>query len=424
MTINPSAGAPALPDTSTLMPEVHPLADGATLYALPSATTELLRLDLLHEAGTAYQPQPLCAAAANRLFSVASPTMDAAAVAEFLDYRGIVLEHNPDILTCTTTLYFLRRYLDELLPVLNELLREPAFPQDDFDVYCRKRKQEIQALRLKSNEVARRLFYQSLFGPDHPLGRYAEPDDADRLTREVVMRYYRERYTSMNIVLSGNLDSEVIEKVNRLAALSGMSSFSRISSLSKNSIPSVPTCLSEAIPGAVQTTLRVGRVLPLRWDDPDYAYFMLLTTLLGGYFGSRLMSNLREDKGFTYSVVARTQIYRGTIVFYLTADLAAGTADAAEAEVRRELQRLTDEPVGADELALVKTVMAGDFIRSVDGIFERAERLCGMLNTHVTERLTDNLRRALAEADPDRLQALARRLLSPDDMTYCRAGAM
>ena len=177
------------------------------------------------------------------------------------------------------------------------------------------------------------------------------------------------------------------------------------------------------MPDATQTSLRVGRVLPLAWDSPDYARFMLLTTLLGGYFVSRLMRNIREDKGYTYGIYARTQIYRGLIVFFITADLSAGTEQAALDEIFRELKLLRSVPVGDDELALVKTVMAGDFLRSVDGIFERSTRFCDMLATGVDERLTERIRSSLGETTPAQLLDLAVRLLDPADMTVCLAGA-
>ena len=415
----------SLPDTATLLPQEHPLATGGTLYAFPSASTDLVKIDLIHEAGSAYQPQPLCAAAANRLFAVASDDMDARQVAEFMDYRGIVVDHNPDILTASTSVYFLRRYLDELLPVLQQLLLHPAFPQDDFEVFLSKRRQELQAMQRKTREVARRLFYQTLFGTDHPLGRYAEPDDADRLDRETVVRFFHRRYRSRQLIVSGNIDAELMEKVTEsLVPLQVEESKNqKVEDLISTFHYQLST-IKVAVPGAVQTTLRVGRILPLRWDSVDYARFMLLTTLLGGYFGSRLMSNLREDKGYTYGIQAHTQIYRGVIVLYITTDVAASAADAAEEEIRRELQRLCDEPVGDDELAMVKTVLTGDFIRSVDGVFERSERLRSMLATDVDETFTDNLREALQTTTADHLLQLSRRFLQPADMLYCRAGAI
>lgn len=174
------------------------------------------------------------------------------------------------------------------------------------------------------------------------------------------------------------------------------------------------------VPGAVQTTLRMGRVLPLRWWEMDYARFMLLTTLAGGWFGSRLMSNLREEKGYTYGIYARTQIYRGLIVFYIATDVAGEVAESAEEEIRKELEGLVQIDEG--ELEQVKTVLAADFVRSVDGVFERSTRFCDMQATCVTEQLTDNLREALETTTAAELEELARRMLSPRGMVCCGAG--
>lgn len=414
----------SIPDTATLHPQVQTLPDGHSLFLFPSDSTPLMRIDLLHEAGSAYQPQLLCAAATEHLFTVASDDMDAAQVSEFMDYRGIIVEHSADVFASRTTFYFLRRYFDQLLPVLQGLLRHPAFPQEDFDIWRRRKQYDLQERAMKTREVARRLYYQTLFGTDHPLGRHAEPVDADRLMRDTVVSYFRERYAfGADIVLSGSYDPQFC--IDRLcpAFVPPLRNPSVMSGLPPaTQTLAMPRTVCTAVPGAVQTSLRIGRILPLQWDDPEYAMLMLLTTILGGYFGSRLMGNLREDKGYTYGIYAHTQIYRGTIVFLIMSDVAGGIAKAAEDEVRKELQRLCDSPVGDAELHTARQVVVGDFLRSVDGIFERAERFCNMHAARVDEHLTDNLRAALAAATPSLLQETARRWLCPDQMLYCRAG--
>ena len=134
------------------------------------------------------------------------------------------------------------------------------------------------------------------------------------------------------------------------------------------------------------------------------------------------MRNIREDKGYTYGINARTQIYRGCIVFYITADVAANTADDAIGQVFHELEQLAHEPVSDEELTLVKNVLVGDFLRSVDGIFELSSRYCDMQANGVDERLTDNLRTAIKDTTATELQELAQRLLRVEDMTVCTAG--
>ena len=415
----------SIPPTSSLEPVAHRLANGRMLYAFPTTSTELVRIDFLTDSGSAYQPQLLCAAAANRLSTAASAGMSAHELSEFIDYRGIVVDSNSSVTQCSTTFYTLRRHLHELLPVLDGLLHQPTFPEEEFAVYQNKRRQKLAAMRGNSSDMARRLFYEALFSTRHPLGVYAEVEDAERLNLDVVRSYYAERHRvgDTTILLSGNVDDRLVRDVDALFGHDAPTP--DLSHISFTGTPvAMPSRCEMKIAESVQATLRVGCIVPLAWDDPDYAQLMLLVTLLGGYFGSRLMANLREDKGYTYGIYARTQIYRGVIVFYITADVAGSAVDDAEREIMHELQRLVDEPVGEEELDLVRTVLVGDFLRSVDGIFERASRFADMLGTDLDERLTDNIRHAIATATPAGLQRLAAAHLAPQLMTICRAGSL
>jgi predicted Zn-dependent peptidase len=174
------------------------------------------------------------------------------------------------------------------------------------------------------------------------------------------------------------------------------------------------------MPSAVQSSLRIGRVLPLAWHDLRYAQFMVLSTVLGGYFGSRLMSNIREDKGYTYGIYSQTHVYRDSIVFFITAEVAAQATGPAVSEVMREIERLQQQPIPEEELERVRNVMMGDFIRSIDGTFELSERYRQMYFTDVTEQLTTNYFDAVQHVTPAQLQTLAQHLLT--DLTTVTAG--
>ncbi len=407
----------SIPNPDFLMPVRH----GERLFTFPFSGTELVKLDLLCEAGSAFQSMKLSAAAANKLMMVATQGMNSAELSEFFDFRGILIESNSDVLQASTTFYFLRRYADELLPIVYDIVSRPAFNNDDFEVWRARRKKKIMHLEQKTDAMARRMFYGSLFDENHPLGRFASAADADSLTLDTVKSFHHNRYSpeKMTVVVAGNVDDTLVGKIDEMFTKDGDAV--QLMPLAQEREVSGQR-LEKKMDGATQVSLRIGRLLPLAWDSMDYARFMLLTTVLGGYFGSRLMSNIREDKGYTYGINARTQIYRGIIIFYIVADVAAETANDAVDEVWRELERLRNEPIPESELELVKTVMAGDFLRSVDGIFERSARFCDMYGTCVDESLTLNLRKAINETTAAQLQELAQRLLCPETMVCCLAG--
>ena len=398
------------------------IVDGDRRVAVFAGSTSLVKLDLLFDNGTALQPQALCAGAACKLMTVATERMNVQELAEFLDFRGVVVEQGLTTTQSSLTVYMLRRCADEVLPVVADMVSCPAFAEDDYLVWQRARRQELSTLEKRTSHVARRMFYETLFGKEHPLGRYASVGDVDRLSLDTVRDFWRQHYglKQCDIVLSGSVDDELL-------ALTAKCFGPRKGEAQPLLLPlpqqdGAGCRLEQKMESATQTSIRIGRVLPLRWDEPDYARLMLLVTALGGYFGSRLMSNLREDKGFTYGVRANTQLFSGVIVFCITADVAAGSADAAVQETMKELRRLAEEPIGEEELQLVKTVLAGDFLRSVDGVFELSTRYCDMVGTGIDECLTDNMRSAIKETTAVQLQELAQRLLQEDSMTVCLAG--
>ncbi len=413
----------SIPETALLQPQRHTLDNGNVLFCLPTETTSMVRIDLLFEAGSCYQPMKLCATMANQLFYQASKRRKAIEVSEFMDYRGIIIERSTDVYQSGISIYSLKKHLPDLVPLLHELLNEPAFDEEDYNVAKKRLRQELLAAAQRSSSVARRMFYNALYGEEHPLGRYATADDVDRLELESIKKFYFERYRlpELTIVMSGGCDSSDISLMNKYFGNAKVDELNEPMSYTDPELVNSGH-FSQKIEWAVQSSLRIGRILPIRWDSMEYARFMLLTTALGGYFGSRLMSNIREDKGYTYGIYARTQLYRNSIVFYIITDVSGNDADAAEQEIFNEIRRLQQEPMDDEELDTVRNIMAGDFVRSVDGIFERATRFCDMYGAHIDDKLTDNMRLALATTTPDDIMHLAQKYLLLDQMCICRAG--
>ena len=446
------------PDLSPLVPQTHLLPNGRTLHYFPNHALGLVKLDITLEAGSRYQRCKCQAHAANRLFGEVTACRDAGEVAEFLDFRGIVVERMIDVCVANITFYFLRRYADELFPLIREMFdtysNNQAIRQSGnqtfstlnsqlFEACVASRRQQLAMGFQKTSYVARNHFYEMLYGSEHPLGTYAVPEDVDALTLDDVTAFIAQHYHlgDAHLLLSGSVDDALLSLADQYLAPSSIttvsepilpqpsSQFSILNSqLSITNEPPLPrqrpllrgvavrpgyVHSQLSIPTAVQSSLRIGRILPMGWDTPDYARFMVLNTVLGGYFGSRLMSSLREDKGYTYGIYSLTQIHRGSIVFSIVADVAAEATSDAVAEVFDQIDRLRQQPVPEEELDRVRNYMMGDFIRSIDGVFEVSERYRQMVATHTVgtddnpEILSSNLLDAIAHVTPAQLQTLA-----------------
>lgn len=418
----------AFPDIARLLtPEPVTLAGGRSVDLFRSSSTELVKLDFVFEAGSYYQPQLLAAAATARLMAVATRSMDAQRLSEFLDARGSVLESSSNVFTTCLTVYTHRRYATEVVPVIGEVLAAPALTEADFEVWRAAKRQELAVHQQRSSTVARRLWYQGLFGTDHPLGHAAMPEDADRLSVEVVRDYFRCRYQDApcRITLSGCIDDVLLMALDGHLPESGGHSAPLTPYPMLTFPPYSLHPVRQKIAGAQQTSIRMGRVLPAAGtiSFEESTRLAVCTTLLGGWFGSRLMSNLREDKGFTYGVSAHIQPYRGCRVFFIASDVAAGTADEAEREALGELQRLADTPPSVEELGTVKSIMAGDAMRMLDGVFERSDRYCDLMESGALDLYDARFPQVLQETTPEHLSELARQWLAPGQMLCCQAGA-
>ena len=401
-----------------LIPQTITLANGQSVALFPDPTLEYVKVDFTFDAGTVRQSKLLLSGAANSLCTEGTTHRSPEEIAEFLDFRGIILDRNTDFFGASISVYMLRKYAADMLPLLYEMFTSPLFAQQEYEVYMAKRKQQLLANLQKTRYVARNLFYEGLFGCDHPMGCYATEEDIDKVRLEDVKTFYKGHYAlgQAEIVISGGYDDKMLSIFNDIFGHEPSLSDEawNFDAVLRRPIANRLEPRSQRVEGTVQSTIRMGSVLPYAWNSIDYSRFMVLNTVLGGYFGSRLMSNIREDKGYTYGIYSQTVLQRGSIVFFLSAEVGNEVCQPALEEIRKELRRLCEQPVEKEELERVTSYMEGDFLRSIDGIFERSERYRQMRLNGITEEFTDNYFEALRTTTPDHLQALAKEVFVPE----------
>lgn len=397
------------------------LANGIDLYTLSSDDFEVLRVSFVFRAGSARQRVPFSASAAANLLSEGSSRMTAQQIAEQIDYYGSWYDVNIDRDYAYISFATLSKFFAETLAVAEEILLRPAFPDEELRIYAAKRRQRLTIERTKVDVRAREAFAAALFGPTHPYGISSDAAAYDRLTRDDVEAFHRRCYTAENcfVVCSGRVGEREQAAIAALAER-----LSRGGAAPEPPFPSPETTREVYVehPGAVQTSLRLGRLLFPR-QHPDFVGMQVVATALGGYFGSRLMQNLREQNGFTYGVVSAMVNFEREGYFAVATQVGTDVARAALREIYREIERLREEPMPAEELELVKNMMSGEMMRVLDGPFGIADVtieniLCGADNTIIGE----NLRR-IRSMTPADVQALARRYLTREELVTVAVGA-
>ncbi len=164
----------------------------------------------------------------------------------------------------------------------------------------------------------------------------------------------------------------------------------------------------------VQAAIRIGRPFPER-RHPDFKKAMILNTLFGGYFGSRLMSNIREDKGYTYGISSYVQNHVKDSALIITTEAGKEVSEATIDEVYKEMKSLREEPVDTEELLLVKNYMMGLNLGYVDGPFHVMARWKSIILHGLDENYFYDSLNAIKTITAKDLQALANIYLQPED---------
>lgn len=406
-----------LPDTNTRI-----LANGIKLMSLRAGTQDVLRLSIIFRAGTRYQKIPFAASAMLNMLSEGSANFSSADIADHLDFYGIYYDTNIDRDFSMITIGCLNRFLPETLRLLEDILLTPLFEEKELRTYATKRKQNIRIEREKPSFVAREEFSKALFGAEHPYGLASNESLYDSLTRDHLVEHYNDYYTASNCfaVCSGMVEQPQIEQIE--AMLSKIPT--RQTNQSDKFVAEPNGITGEVVverEGALQSSIRMGKVLFPK-SHPDYNAMQILSTILGGYFGSRLVSNLRENKGYTYGIYSAMVTLEKQGYFAIATDVAADhTKDAVE-QIVMEIERLRTEIVPNEELDMVRNTIIGELMRLVDGPFGIADitiesEQCNRSNETINEFLTE-----VKNITPDRIRELAARYLDPTTLTTVIVG--
>ena len=394
----------------------HTLDNGIPLHVIAVDQQPVLRLECVFDAGTWYEQTAGTAFFAVKMLAEGTATRSSAQISDCFDRYGSFLELNSGPDRASMVVYCLTRFLPDVLPLLRELLNEPTFPQKELDELRNITLQNLRVNYEKNSYVAGVLFREKLFGLEHPYGRSQRPDAIERLTRDGVTDFYERaiRNRPFQLVLAGQVSENEVLLINRELGQFPI----RTDQLSAftGGLPAedVLPVLAEK-PDSIQSSIRVGRRLFTR-SHPDFFKMLVTNEILGGYFGSRLMRNIREEKGFTYGISSNMPSFRREGYFLIGTDVNKENTQQTLDEIRKEIRTMQTEPVLADELETVKNYMAGEFVGSLNTPFEIADRYkVILLDDLPADFLTTYIQRVRAVTADD-IMATATQYLSPGDL--------
>ncbi len=398
-----------------LKPYQHFILDnGVEVYAVDAGAEEVLQTEWIFSAGNAQEEKNLVAATTNFLLRNGTSTKTAFQINEQFDYYGSYINRACYNETATITLHSLTRHIDNLLPKVRELITDSVLPQEELSIYQQNMKQRLKVSLKKSDFVAGRLIDVYLYGERHPYGKYSSAEDFDALQREELVDFYKKYYQQgkLMIFIAGKLPQNLEQLLNTNF---GDLPFGNV--VEKHTEPVLGTEKKIRItndPDGAQGSIRIARPFPNR-HHPDFLKAQILNALFGGFFGSRLMSNIREDKGYTYGIHSYLLNHVQQSGWMISTEAGKDVCEATIEEVYKEMKLLRDEPVGAEELLLVRNYMMGSILGDMDGPFQIISRWKNIILNNLDEKYFYDSIETIKSVSAEELQALAQKYLQPGD---------
>jgi predicted Zn-dependent peptidase len=397
-------------------PEQFTLSNGMEVYSLSAGSQEVLKVELLFAAGTSRYSNPLIPSFTASMLQEGTHQRNAAQIANDVDDFGAFLELDIDKDFSGITLYSLNKHLAKTLPVVEDILMNSTFPEEEWEIMRSNRIQKYTVNLGKVGFVAGKRFQELLYA-ETPYGTSFDVNDYRAMHRNELIHFYQNQYapTAAKLFVSGKMDDSIHQLLeSTFGQLKGDGKFLPALALA------APVKFSERkqfIPkeDAIQSAIRIGRRMFPK-SNPDYFAMKVLTTILGGYFGSRLMTNIREDKGYTYGIGSGIMPYRSDSYFYISTEVGADVCSAALDEIYKEIRILRDELVSKEELDLVKNYLLGSLLKSFEGPFERMERFKNLHLYGVGNDYYQHYTAAIRAVSPQKLQELAQTWLQEDDL--------
>lgn len=406
-------------------PDVRVMRNGMSLACFDVPGSDVVRADFLFRAGQWEQTRPLQAKFSFSHMKEGTRRYSADEIAEKLDFYGASADFVSTMYYSLATVYCLKKSFGKILPILQSVFMEPIYEEDKLSLELSMAKQSFLISSQTVNFQCRNLFYKTLYGNNHPVTMQPEEKDYSTLRREDILDFKNKYICSdtCKIYLTGDMDESIIGCVESLFGESSWgASCNKMQLLQRHDAVSAETKRTVVNkPGTFQSAIRIGCLFPPR-DSEDFVPLTMLSTILGGYFGSRLMTNIRETKGYTYDISTVISTVPYNSAFMVVTETANNYVERVIEEVYKEMERLKREPVGEAELAQVKNYMTGYACRNNDGGFQlpNAFVILDILGKSPDTLIENN--KLIRSMSADVIMDYANRFLNAENMRECIVG--
>ena len=351
------------------VPQTEALSNGIDFYILKGGSQEVMQLSFTWQGGIAEARVPAIARLTSILMPEGTVSRSGAQISEALDFHGAMLRIVAEQHTTTLTVTVLSHMASDVLPIIEDVITHPVFDEQKFETF---RGMEVQNLLLAQSKVsvlASEALDKLIKGNDNPCARIPTVEDIESLTVEDIRDFYRQLVTSDKcmVFLSGNFSDDIYIKVREMVESLPFRGKAMDMAVEPYRAEA-PQTVVIGKPDAVQAAINIGIPAPPR-SNPDYIPLRFAAIALGGYFGSRLMKNIREDKGYTYGIASYLLGSREGSYLTVTAQTDKSYVGDVIREVSHEIEALASAPMDNDELKRLRQHISMSLMEILDSPF-------------------------------------------------------
>jgi zinc protease len=400
------------------------LDNGLSLYTIRAGEQPVIRLELIFEAGTKKESHQGASFFTSKMLLEGTSNYSSNQISGLFDQYGTFIEITQTSDRYTIMVYGLTEHLGRILPMIREMISDSIIPEKELEIQRKIALQNLKVNQEKTAFVASQLFREKVFGLNNAYGRSQTEKSISIISQSQIKDFYLRNIQNQpfKVFLSGKFEENEVNLVNQYLGNIQLNDLENRVIQSDNYPTSNQQYLIEK-PESVQSTIRLGRIMFNR-KNPDLIRFIVTNTLFGGYFGSRLMKNIREEKGFTYGISSSLIPLAETGYLIIGTDVKKEFTAQAIGEIHKEIRRLQTDRVSENELDTVKNYAIGAFVGSLNTPFEVADRQKNVILDELADDFYEKYIERIRAVSSNDVLEMANKYLQIDDICQVVVGGL
>jgi predicted Zn-dependent peptidase len=347
------------------------LSNGLPVHIIDAGQHDIIRLEIILKSGKWFENKNGEAFFSSQMLLEGTSQLTSRELADIFEFNGAHISIHSGIDYNALVIYVINNRLTDILGIIKDCLLSSSFQEEELTILKDIQKQQLRIDCERNSFLAGREVRKLLFGQEHPYGRALEIVNIDQdLNSGLLVEYYNQHLLcGAEIIISGKIRNELLDDLQIFNDMPVKPPRKKSHEVSKSA-------MSEKIINkhdSLQSSIRLGRrIIPK--THKDFIGLIILNELFGGYFGSRLMKNIREEKGYTYGIHSSIVSHLHNSMWIIGTDVKKEFVDDTINQIRLEADKLKSDPIGRDELILIRNYMMGNFLSDLETSFALADK--------------------------------------------------